>query len=149
MPSTPSHQSSSIAVGLVKKNKAARQKIKKGKSRAVIGKAFREKYACGTISPKNVITTVEKTNAPRPARTEPDRSVRDTSAPTPPQITVASTRLEFFRRSRTRAASLFPPSTSICRRNGLRLKIARFRPENSADRVMQAIMPSQIQMLGM
>src|ERR1700730_12833446 len=64
MPSTPSHQSSSIAVGLATKNKAARQKIRKGRNRAVIRKAFREKYPCGAISPNNVITTAEKKNAP-------------------------------------------------------------------------------------
>src|SRR5262249_55892881 len=97
------------------------------------------------ISPNNVIMTVEKKNAPSPARTEPDSSVRKTLVPTLPQITVASTSLDFFRRSRTRAASLLPPSASICRRNWLRLKIARLRPANSADSVMQATMPSQIQ----
>src|SRR5260370_16754314 len=78
MPSTPSHQSSSIAVGLARKNKAARQKIRKGRNRAVIRKAFREKYACGAISPNNVITTAEKKNAPSPARAESDSSVRNT-----------------------------------------------------------------------
>ena len=36
-----------------------------------------------------------------------------------------------------------------CRRDWLRLKIARFRPANSADSVMQAMMPNQIQTLGM
>src|SRR5258708_34232375 len=60
MPSTRSHQSSSIAVGLARTNKAARQKIRKGRNRAVIRKALREKYACGTISPNNVITTARE-----------------------------------------------------------------------------------------
>jgi hypothetical protein len=91
MPSAPSHQSSSIAVGLVRKNKAARQKIRKGRNRAAMRKALREKYACGTISPNNVITTAEKKNAPSPARIESDSSVRNTLAPTLPQMTVAST----------------------------------------------------------
>jgi hypothetical protein len=113
------------------------------RNRAVIRKAFRAKYACGAISPNNVITIAEKKNAPTPARTESDSSVKNTLLPTLPQITVASTRLEFFRRSRTRAASLFPPSASICRRNWLRLKIARFRPAKSADSVMQVIIQAK------
>ena len=91
MPSTPSHQSSSIAVGLARKNKAARQNIRKGRNRAVIRKALREKYACGAISPNNVITTAEKKNAASPASTESESSVRITLVPTFPQITVAST----------------------------------------------------------
>jgi hypothetical protein len=47
MPSMPSHQSSSIAVGPAAKNKAARQNIRKSRNRTVIRKAFRETYACG------------------------------------------------------------------------------------------------------
>jgi hypothetical protein len=45
MPSSPSHQSSSIPVGLAKKNKAARRKTRKGRNRAVIRKDIGEREA--------------------------------------------------------------------------------------------------------
>src|SRR6266446_8722678 len=97
------------------------------------------------ISPSSVITIAEKKKALSPARTESDISVSKTLVLTLPQITVASTGLEFLRRSRTRAASALPPSASSCKRNWLRLKMARLSPANSADCVTQAIMPSQVQ----
>src|SRR6516164_2792609 len=80
------------------------------------------------ISPSSVITIAEKKKALSPARTESDSSVSKTLVLTLPQITVASTGLEFLRRSRTRAASALPPSASSCKRNWLRLKIGEVEP---------------------
>src|SRR5262245_63576543 len=97
------------------------------------------------ISPSSVITIAEKKKALSPAKTESDSSVSKTLVLTFPQITVASTELEFLRRSRTHAASALPPFASSCKRNWLRLKMARLRPANSADCTTQAMMPSQVQ----
>src|SRR4029077_18181095 len=97
------------------------------------------------ISPSSVITIAEKKKALSPAKTESDSSVSKTLVLTFPQTTVASTELEFLRRSRTHAASALPPSASSCKRNWLRLKMARLRPANSADCATQPIMPSQVQ----
>ena len=49
------------------------------------------------ISPTSVMTTVEKINAPTPARTESDSNVSSTLIVTLPQSTVAKVRLESLR----------------------------------------------------
>ena len=85
------------------------------------------------ISPNSVMTIVEKTNAPTPARTESDNSVRSTLIVTLPQRTVAKVRFESLRKSSNTDASRLPPVTSTSSRNLLTLKIARLRPEKIAD----------------
>src|SRR4029077_7935522 len=97
------------------------------------------------ISPSSVITIAEKKKALSPAKTESDSSVSKTLVLTFPQTTVASTELEFLRRSRTHAASALPPSASSCKRKWQRVKVGRLVPANSADRATQPIMPSQVQ----
>src|SRR5664279_6455566 len=90
------------------------------------------------------MTTVEKTNAPTPARTESDSSVSSTLIVTLPQSTVAKVRLESLRSSSKSTASRLPPAAATSSRNLLMLKSARLRPENTADCVMQNAMPIQI-----
>jgi hypothetical protein len=79
------------------------------------------------------MTIVEKANAPMPARTESDSSVRSTLIVTLPQRTVAKVRLESLRKASSPTASRLPPDASTSRRNLLMLKIARLRPEKIAD----------------
>src|SRR5580700_12301013 len=93
------------------------------------------------------MTIVEKTNAPMPARTESDSSVRSTLIVTLPQRTVAKVRLESWRQASSSTASLFPPTASTSSRNLLILKIAKFRPEKIANWVMQKAIPIQIETL--
>ena len=95
-------------------------------------------------SPKKVMTNVEKINAPAPARTESESSVRSTLRVTLLQRIVDKVRLESLRKSSTRAALRLPPAASTSSRNLLTLKIARLSPEKMADCVMQNVMPIQV-----
>src|SRR6202011_5927093 len=74
---------------------------------------------------------VENTNAPIPARTESDSSVRSTLVTTLPQTIVDNVKLESLRRSSTLIASRFPLAASTSRRSLLTLKIARLSPEET------------------
>jgi plasmid replication initiation protein len=88
-------------------------------------------------------TTVEKANAPTPARTESESSVRSTLMVTVPQRTVAKVRLESLRKASSPTASWLLPAASTSKRSLPMLKIARLRPEKIADWVMQKAMPTQ------
>src|SRR6202043_328138 len=79
---------------------------------------------------------VEKKNAPIPARTESDSSVRSTLVTTLPQTIVDKVKLESLRKSSTLSASRFPLAASTSRRSLLTLKIARLSPEKTADCVI-------------
>jgi hypothetical protein len=97
-------------------------------------KAFLEKYACGIISPKKVISMVEKANETIPVISESDNKVRRTLIPTLPQRIVVRRKFESFLKDNTLLAPLVcAVSASISRRNLVKLKKARLRPENIAD----------------
>lgn len=97
------------------------------------------------ISPKKVIRTVEKTKDNRPVITDSDRSVRNTLIPTLPHRIVVRRKLESFLILRTFAEpGLCDDSASISNLSLVRLKNARFNPENMADCEMQNAMPSQV-----
>jgi hypothetical protein len=83
---------------------------------------------------------VEKANAPMPASTESDNSVRSTLIVTLPQRTAAKVRFKSLRSASSADASQLPPAASTSNRNLLMLKIARLRPEKIADWVMQNAM---------
>ncbi len=77
--------------------------------------------------------TVLKTNASTPTNTEPTSKVNSTLMATLPQRMVVSSQLASSRITSTRSARLSPPLTATCSSSRLRLKKARFRPENMAD----------------
>ena len=79
------------------------------------------------------MTIVEKANAPMPARTEFDSSVRSTLIVTLPQRTVAKVKLESWRKASSWTASRLPLAASTSSRNLLMLKIAKLSPEKIAD----------------
>jgi hypothetical protein len=104
-----------------------------GDKREAIRIACLEKYACGMISPKKVITKVEKINAVTPTITEFDNSVSNTFTPTFPHNIVVSRKFESCLNLTTFKACLLFLFDSISRLNLLILKKARLRPENMAD----------------
>ena len=87
---------------------------------------------------------MSRINAPTPARTESESSVRSTLRVTLLQRIVDKVRLESLRKSSTRAALRLPPAASTSRRNLLTLKIARLSPEKMADCVIQNAIPIQV-----
>ena len=91
-----------------------------------------------------VITIVENRNAATPASTESDNIVSSTLTETLPSNIVVSRLLGSFRSVRTFAARVLPAATSTSRRRRLRLKNARFRPENIADCDTQSAIPNQV-----
>ena len=97
--------------------------------------AFREKYACGKSSPKNVIPTVDAQNAisPLPGSTLSMSIARTTFAPTFPHKIVERRKLASFLRARILAADMLPFSTSVSSRSLPMEKKAKFKPENIAD----------------
>ncbi len=106
--------------------------------------AYLEKYACGIISPKKVITTVEKINAATPTMTELESRVSRTFMHTLPQRMVVSRKFESSLSLATFMAFgsffLVPISSWSLEI----LKKARLSPENIADCVMQNKIPSHI-----
>ena len=91
-----------------------------------------------------VMMKVEKKKAPKPAKTECDRSVSNTLTPTFPHSTVVNMKLESFRSSSTFVALLFPEEASISSLSLVMVNSARFKPENMADWEMHNIIPVQI-----
>ena len=65
-----------------------------GAKRLPIFNAFREKYACGVISPIIVIAIVENKKAPTPVNTESDNMVNKTLMPTLPHKIVDKRKFE-------------------------------------------------------
>src|ERR1051326_8431839 len=106
--------------------------------------ALREKYACGTSSPRNVIATVANAKAARPLSTESESSVSSTLVATAPHTIVDKVRLDSRRISRTLMASASPALAAISSRSRLRLKTARLSPANMPDWAMHSTMPSQV-----
>ena len=96
------------------------------------------------ISPKKVMTTVEKMNATAPTITELDSSVSKTLMPTFPHKMVVSKKLESSLSFATFMALRLFFFDSTCKRSLVILKNARLRPENIADWVIQKIIPSHI-----
>ena len=92
-----------------------------------------EKYACGTISPMNVMPMVLTRNAPTPVKTDSLKRARRTFTLTFPHRMVHSRKLESFLNLKMRRASLFPLSASASRRSHPTVKKARFSPENMAE----------------
>ena len=101
--------------------------------------AFREKYACGKSSPKNVIPTVEAQNAisPLPGRTRSMSIARTTLTPTFPHKIVERRKFASFLRARILAADMLPFSTSVSSLSLPIEKKAKFKPENIADWLRQ------------
>jgi hypothetical protein len=97
------------------------------------------------ISPKKVITTVEKTNEKMPAMIDSDNNVSRTLIPTFPQRIVLSRKFESFLMDNTFIAPVvLVVSASISSRSLVKLKNARFNPENMADCERQNSMPIHI-----
>ena len=96
------------------------------------------------ISPKKVMTKVEKMKAIAPTITELDRSVSKTLMPTFPHKIVVSKKLESPLSMATFMALRLFFFDSTCKRSLVILKHARFRPENNADWVVQKRMPNHI-----
>jgi hypothetical protein len=87
---------------------------------------------------------VENKNADTPERIESDSSVNNTLILTFPHRIVVSKKFESWRMLSTNSAALLSLllATSSCKR--LRLKNAKFKPENIADCDMQKAMPIQL-----
>jgi hypothetical protein len=117
-----------------------------GESRDAIFNACLEKYACGMISPKNVMRNVENIKADTPAITDFDNRVSKTLMPTFPHRIVTSRKLESSLRLNTLTADLFLLAASISNLNLGMLKNARFSPEKIADCVIQKPIATQRRM---
>lgn len=70
--------------------------------------AWREKYACGVISPAKVINTVENKKAVSPVITELDSRVNKTLIPTLPQRIVVKRKFTSLRKVRIFTAAGLP-----------------------------------------
>lgn len=100
-----------------------------GESKLPILSAFREKYACGVISPMIVMAIVENRKALIPANAESDSNVNNTLIPTLLHKIVVNKKFESLLSAKTFFAALLPfeDSTSSCKR--LNENKAIFNPE--------------------
>ena len=97
------------------------------------------------ISPNNVMKMVEKAKEKTPAIIDSDNKVSSTFIPTLPQRIVVNKKLESFLMFRTFLAPVVgSASASISNLSLVRLKNARFNPENMADCDIQKAIPNQI-----